>query len=153
MLDTHRIRARIKEIRKRSTLLDKYFKGLAQEMFLKDDRLNAEAERHLQIAIQACIDIANHLVASLGLDRPVKETAEVFDSLAKEDIIPPSFVPTMKRMTGYRNILIHEYVNIDRNITYTNIQKRLPDLSKFAQHIEKFLRKQPPEVSGKHYRT
>lgn len=142
MLDTHRIRTRIKEIRKRSTLLNKYFKGVVQATFLKDDRLNAEAERHLQIAIQACIDIANHLVASLGLDRPAKETAEVFDSLAKEDIIPPSFVPTMKRMTGYRNILIHEYLNVDRRITYTNIQQRLPQLSKFAEYIEKFLEKQ-----------
>ena len=142
MLDTYRIRTRIAEIRKKLTILDKNFKGLSERKFLEDERLNAEAERHLQIAIQACIDIANHIVAALGLERPAKETTEAFYSLAKEKIIPDDFVNTMVKITGYRNVLVHGYLEVNRHETYLNIQKRLPDLSKFAKYIEEFLEKQ-----------
>ena len=141
MLDTYRTKTRIKEIRKRVTFLDKNFKPIHENRFIKDDRLNAEAERHLQIAIQAAIDIANHIVAALGLDRSFRETAEVFASLAKENIIPPEFIDAMVKITGYRNILVHGYMDVNRKITYENIQKHLPDLAKFAQYIEKFLEK------------
>lgn len=141
MLDTHRVRTRIKEIRKRLAILDKDFRNIPEKEFIKDERANAAAERHLQVAIQACIDIANHIVASLGIERPMKDTAEVFSSLAQEDVIPKEFVETMTKITGYRNVLVHDYLEIDRLITYENIQKRLPDLSKFAKHIEEFLEK------------
>lgn len=139
MLDTYRIRVRIKEIRKRLTILDKNFKGVPEKKFTKDESLNAAAERHLQIAIQACIDIANHIVAALGLERPAKETAEAFYSLVKEGIIPDDFVHTMVKITGYRNVLVHGYLEVNRHETYLNIQKRLPGLSKFAKYIEEFL--------------
>ncbi|OGD92419.1 hypothetical protein A2697_00945 [Candidatus Curtissbacteria bacterium RIFCSPHIGHO2_01_FULL_41_44] len=142
MLDTYRIRARIKEIRKRITTLDKNFKGIPQEQFLQDETANAAAERNLQIAIQACLDIANHIVAALGLERPIKETAEAFVSLAQEKIIPETFVDTMVKITGYRNILVHGYLDVNRHITYDNIRNHLVDLSKFARYIENFLERQ-----------
>lgn len=47
----------------------------------------------------------------------------------------------MKKVTGYRNILIHEYLEVERHQTYLNIQKGLKDLVKFAQEIEEFLEK------------
>lgn len=142
MLDTLRVRTRIKEVRKRLTILDKNFKNIPEKEFVKDERVNAAAERHLQVAIQACIDIANHIVASLGIERPMKDTAEVFSSLEQEKFIPKRFVETMTKMTGYRNVLVHDYLEVDRHITYQNIQKRLPDLSKFAKYIEEFIEKQ-----------
>lgn len=142
MLDTHRIRVRIKEIRKRLTILEKNFKKIPEKKFLKDDRINAEAERHLEIAIQAAIDIANHLVAALGLERASRAISEVFYSLAEENIIPEDFAETMVKVTGYRNIIVHGYLDVDRHETYQNIQKGLPDLSKYAKYIEEFLEKQ-----------
>lgn len=142
MLDTRRVRRRVREIRKRLLYLEKDLKPVPKGEFIKDEALNAVAERNLQVAIQACIDIANHIVSALGLELPKEDTAEVFDALSKESIIPESFLPTVKDMVGYRNIVVHDYLDIDRNITYDNIQNHLPDLSKFAQYIEKFLEKQ-----------
>lgn len=142
MLDTYRIKTRIEEIRKRIDVLEQNFKNIPESRFLKDYRLNAEAEHHLQVAIQACIDIASHIVAVFGLERAAEETYEVFESLAQENIIPKKFLPIMRAMTGYRNVVVHDYLSVKRRITYDNIQKRLPDLAKFAQYIEKFLEKQ-----------
>ena len=146
MLDTYRIKTRIEEIRKRIDVLEQNFKNIPESRFLKDYRLNAEAEHHLQVAIQACIDIASHIVAVFGLERAAEETYEVFESLAQENIIPKKFLPIMRAMTGYRNIVVHDYLSVKRRITYDNIQKRLPDLSKFAQYIEEFLEKQKPRA-------
>ena len=146
MLDTYRIKTRIEEIRKRIDVLEQNFKNIPESRFLKDYRLNAEAEHHLQVAIQACIDIASHIVAVFGLERAAEETYEVFESLAQENIIPKKFLPIMRAMTGYRNVVVHDYLSVKRRITYDNIQKRLPDLSKFAQYIEEFLEKQKPRA-------
>ena len=141
MLDIYRIRTRIQEIRKRVLELEKHYKEIAKKKFVKDTRLTAAAERNLQVAIQACVDIANHIIAALGLERPVKETTEVFNTLGSERIIPESFVGTMKKMTGYRNILVHGYLTVDPNKTYGYIQDNLGDFSTFAKHIEKFIEK------------
>ena len=141
MLDIYRVRTRIQEIRKRVIELEKDYKGLAKEKFVKDAKITAAAERNLQVAIQACIDIGNHIVAALGLERPVEETAEVFNALGNEEIIPEDFVDTMKKMTGYRNILVHGYLVVDANKTYEYIQNNLGDFSAFAEHIEIFIEK------------
>jgi uncharacterized protein YutE (UPF0331/DUF86 family) len=141
MLDTYRIRTRLGEIRKRILILEKEFKPLPEEKLVTEESLYAAAERHLEVAIQACLDIANHLVAALGLERPKEEAGEAFLALAKEKIIDDALAKTMKAVVGYRNILIHEYLEIERHQTYLNIQKGLTDLVSFGKEIEKFLEK------------
>ena len=145
MLDTYRIRTRIEEIRKRILILEKDFKKIPEEKLITDENLYAAAERHLQVAIQACLDIANHLVAALGLERPRKEAGEAFLVLAKEKIISQDLAETMRKVVGYRNILVHEYLEIERHQTYLNIQEGLKDLVQFTQEIERFLEKRSKE--------
>lgn len=141
MLDTLRVKSRVAEIRQRLIILEKRFKGVSESQLVEDENLNAAAEHHLQIAIQSCIDIANHIVAALGLERPSHQTGEAFMSLAKEGIITKEFAQTMVKITGYRNVLVHGYLEVDRHQTYFNIQNNLPDLSEFAKQIELFLEK------------
>jgi len=141
VLDTYRIERRIQEIHKRLKKLNDKFKPLRESEFVKDDSLNAEAERHLQTAIQACIDIANHIVASLGFNKKFEKTGEVFYELVENGILDGDFAEKMINITGFRNILVHGYLDVQRNITYDNIQNRLGDLAKFAQYIENFLEK------------
>ena len=139
MLDTYRVKTRIEEIRRRLQILEKDFKSLPEEKLVTDENLYAAAERHLEVAIQACLDIANHLISSLGLERPQKEASEVFFTLAKEGVVPSDLAQVMKLVVGYRNIVAHEYLDVERHFTYKYIQEGLPDLAKFAKEIEKFL--------------
>ena len=141
MLDTYKVLSRIKEIRRRIGLMEEKFKPLSEEELTKNDVLNDAAEHSLQIAIQACIDIANHIVASLGLSRNFESVSEVFYELAKEHIIDGDFANIMISVAGYRNVVVNGYLEVQRKITYDNIQKRPPDLAKFAQCIEEFLEK------------
>ena len=139
MLDTYRIERRIKEVHKRVKFLVDEYRNLTEEEFVKDDMINASAERNLQVAIQACIDIANHIVASLGLDKKFDSTAEVFYELVDNGILDGDFANKMASITGYRNVLVDAYLDVQRKITYDNIQNRLSDLSEFAKYIEEFL--------------
>lgn len=141
MLDTYRVKTRIEEIRKRAQILGKEFRPILKEKLITDETLYAAAERHLEVAIQACLDIANHLVSSLGLERPKKEASEVFFTLAKEGIISQVLAKTMKSAIGYRNILAHEYLEVERHFTYQYIQEGLTDLSHFVKEVEIFLEK------------
>lgn len=144
MLDIYKIKTRIEEMRKRVCLLKKDFKKIPEHKLITDENLYASAERHLEIAIQACLDIANHIVAALGLERPKKEAGEAFLVLAKEKIIKQDLAKIMKKVVGYRNILVHEYLEIERHQTYLNIQEGLKDLVRFAKEIECFLEKFNP---------
>lgn len=142
MLDTYKIKTRLEELRKRILILRRDFSVLPEEKLLSDENLYASAERHLEVAIQACLDIANHIVSSLGLERPKQKSAEVFEILSKEKILDQELTKIMVQVVGYRNILIHEYLVVDRHQTYLNIEKGLDDLVKFGKEINRFLEKQ-----------
>lgn len=141
MLDRQRITSRIEEMRRRVKLLEKDFKPISEDKLVTNENLYAAAERHLEVAIQCCIDIGSHLIAQLGLERPKRENKEIFLILGKEGIIPKEFVQKLTQMVGYRNILVHEYLEVERHNTYVNIQEHLGDFAEFAKYIERYLQK------------
>ncbi len=87
MVDRHVVRARIAKIREYVALLRK-IRGMADERrFASDPLIYGNAERYLQLAIQAVLDVSNHIVADLGANLPA-DNKELFDLLAKRKIVP-----------------------------------------------------------------
>ena len=103
MLDQYKIKTRIEEIRQTVKSLERDFKHLPEEKLITDQIIYRAAERNLEIAIQCIIDISNHIISQLGLERPRKENKEIFLILAKEKIIPMEFAKKIMTMVGYRN--------------------------------------------------
>jgi uncharacterized protein YutE (UPF0331/DUF86 family) len=89
---------------------------------------------NLQRAIQACIDLAAHVVASEGLGVPdtVKEN---FSLLNKKGIITTDLASRMGKMTGFRNIAIHDYQDLDLEILKSILAKNLRDLEEFYVEV------------------
>ena len=89
---------------------------------------------NLQRAIQAAIDLASHVIASdgLGLPNTIKENFEI---LELSGIVSPGTARQMKAMTGFRNIAIHDYRKIDRDILKSILKKNLQDLEIFYMEI------------------
>lgn len=89
---------------------------------------------NLQRAIQACIDLAAHVVASEGLGVPdtVKEN---FSLLNKKGIITADLASRMGKMTGFRNIAIHDYQDLDLEILKSILAKDLRDLEEFYVEV------------------
>ena len=92
----------------------------------------------LIIAIQACIDIASHIVAALGLRKPAA-SRDLFAILAEEKILPSELVSDMQGMVGFRNILAHEYWVVDFDQVYDSLQQDLQHFDRFRDSILAFL--------------
>lgn len=85
---------------------------------------------NLQRAIQANIDIAAHIVASeaLGLPSSLKDN---FRLLFENNIIDENTFKKMQKMTGFRNIAIHDYQSLNIYIFKSILTKNLKDLEDF----------------------
>lgn len=107
------------------------------EEYRQSEALKDRAERNLQLAAQACIDIANHIVADRGFRTP-QGYGDSFLVLMEEGIIPSDLAEKMKMIAGFRNILVHDYLIIDDKIVYNSLLN-LDDFSEFAGIIVKLL--------------
>ncbi len=103
-------------------------------------------ERRLQLAIETCIDIASHLAAALSL--PGRDTtADVFELLGKHGVIPNKLAEKFSsEVVGFRNILIHQYRDIDYQIVFKSYKEDLKDIREFAKAVVAFLEKNPQLV-------
>ncbi|MBY0384873.1 DUF86 domain-containing protein [bacterium] len=91
-------------------------------------------ELNLQRAIQACIDLANVVIAKEGLGLP-NTYRQSFEILEKFQVIDSTIGTTMKSMVGFRNISIHDYEEIKPEIINGIVEKRLTDFEKFYEMI------------------
>lgn len=77
------------------------------------DALTLNIER----ACQAAIDMAMHLVATGHLGVP-QSSSEAFELLERESIISSPLCRSLRAMTGFRNVAIHEYQKLDLDILH-----------------------------------
>ncbi len=92
----------------------------------------------LQLAIQAVIDIGNHILAGLK-ENGIEGYVDIIDKMGEKGIIPPDFAIRIRPMVGLRNILVHEYARIDIRKLYDIIRHNLDDFTRFDGYIRKFL--------------
>lgn len=92
------------------------------------------AEHTLQIAIQAALDIGSHIVSDERLGEP-ERNSDVFERLAKAGWLPPDRVAVMVKMTGFRNVVVHEYDEVDLSILRDILEHRLDDLLAFVAGV------------------
>ena len=85
---------------------------------------------NLQRSVQAVIDLATHIIASegLGLSDTVKGN---FKLLQDAGVISKELAAKMESMVGFRNIAMHDYQAIDKNILKSILIHNLKDLEDF----------------------
>jgi uncharacterized protein YutE (UPF0331/DUF86 family) len=67
---------------------------------------------HLWQAVQSCIDLAVARCAELGLG-PVDDYASAFRALAGIGMVEPELAERLVRAVGFRNVVSHDYENLD----------------------------------------
>ena len=111
---------------------------LSEVEYLVDSDQQDIVERNLQLAIQVCIDIAGYIIAYKGL-RSADKLENVFEVLGEAGIISPSLASRMVGMVRLRNILVHNYLDIDSTIVYEHLTHQLDDFEGFARAILEFV--------------
>jgi uncharacterized protein YutE (UPF0331/DUF86 family) len=131
-------------IRKRLNALDEYLSVLHRqqaysfETFIGDPERYGSAERFLQLSIEILIDIGNHVVADEGLGM-VNWHSDIPAILAEHGYIDEPLKDRWTQMIGFRNVLVHAYLEIDRRIVYEILQHRLDDIEALGQVFAELL--------------
>lgn len=131
-------------VRKRLNKLEEYLtilRGLQKysfEEFIADPEHYGSAERFLQLAIESVGDLGNHVIADLELG-VVNWHSDIPSILAEHGYLDSELKETWIRMIGFRNILVHEYLDIDRKIVYKMLQYHIDDIAALQRVFAQFL--------------
>jgi uncharacterized protein YutE (UPF0331/DUF86 family) len=137
VVDGDLIRRKLTELAQYVTQAEEY-RGLTVERYRQDWKTQRIVERTLQIAIEACVDIASHVLADRGLKAP-STYAETFEILVEAGLMSPELGHVMVEMTGFRNIAVHEYTTIDAEIVVRILRHRLADFRRFEAEALRWL--------------
>jgi uncharacterized protein YutE (UPF0331/DUF86 family) len=107
-----------------------------------DVREERFVEHSLQLAIQAALDVASHIVSDDRLGEP-KTNRQLFEILARHGWITEELQETLRQIVGFRNILVHGYSSVDLDVVRGIVENDLDDLAGFASAIRSRLAKLP----------
>jgi uncharacterized protein YutE (UPF0331/DUF86 family) len=104
-----------------------------------DIREQRFVQHTLQIAIQAALDVASHIVSDDRLGEP-RTNRELFALLERGGWLPSDLTATLHRMAGFRNVLVHGYDAIDIAVVRDILDNHLDDLLRFVSEIRRRVR-------------
>lgn len=111
-----------------------------EEEYLTNLPIRRACEKTIELAIDGVFDIVAMLVAAEKLGFPQEEES-LIDLLAKKKLLTLPLAQKIKRMKGFRNILIHKYGEVDDAQAHEFLSGHLGDFADFEQEIKCYLRK------------
>ena len=133
MVNQSTIKAKINHIENNLQRL-KEKQNITLEELKKNIDLQDIILHNLQLSIQGCIDIASYIISDQGWAVP-DTLAGLFDILAKHKVISEELNGKLKKMVGFRNIIIHEYGSIDLNKVHTILMQDKKDIYTFLKQV------------------
>ena len=124
--------ARLKELEENVRELSR-FKALTLEQIESDRKLVWALRYGLFVSIQSIINITCAVVSHDNLGYP-KSYADCLRLLGQAGYLNDDLAQRLTRAVGMRNILIHEYLDVDDALLFGALD-RLADLSDFAASI------------------
>lgn len=112
-------------------------KKYTESEYIKDPFIYGSSERFLHLAIECAIDIGNHIISDMRYRKP-ETNRDVFEILYENEIISLKLKENLGNMASFRNILVHDYVRIDRGMVYKIITEDLKDLKSYAKEIVRY---------------
>ena len=104
------------------------------EAIRHDVRERRFVEHTLQIAIQAALDVASHIVSDERLGEPETNRA-LFDLLAAAGRLPAGMARTLGDMASFRNVVVHGYRAVDIAVLEDVLKNHLDDLLSFVATV------------------
>ena len=99
--------------------------------FVQDPFIHGTAERNLHLAIECLLDIGNHVISDQGLPKP-DTYADIFRILGEGGMIPPALLKEVEGMAAFRNLLVHDYLRLDRVRVYHLMRDKLEPMKKLG---------------------
>lgn len=113
--------------------LEKHFENVELDKFKDDWLMRSMAERALQVMVEIIIDIAERIIAIENAG-PVASASEAIDKLVELNILKSAQPYT--DMVRFRNLIVHQYEQIDPAIIYDIIKNKLENFRHFRDEID-----------------
>jgi uncharacterized protein YutE (UPF0331/DUF86 family) len=129
-------------IEKRLAVIDTCVSGL--RALARADRLDTDirerrfVERTLQVAIQAALDVASHIVSERRLGEPATNR-ELLTLLERDGWVPSELRARLADMAGFRDVTVHRYDDVDLDVVRDVLKNHLVDLERFTAGVRQKL--------------
>jgi uncharacterized protein YutE (UPF0331/DUF86 family) len=90
-------------------------------------------------AIEACIDVAQHICSAEGWGPPA-DNGDAMRLLGSHDVLTADMADALRKAVGFRNVLVHEYVQVSDDIVTARLGD-LGDLEGFVEQVAAFITK------------
>lgn len=104
------------------------------ELIQQDLREERFVAHTLQLAIQAALDVASHIVSDERLGEP-ENNRRLFELLVENGWVAATLAQPLSRMVGFRNVLVHGYQDVDKAVVRDVVENHLDDLTRFVAAI------------------
>jgi uncharacterized protein YutE (UPF0331/DUF86 family) len=131
------IRRRLEKFAGYLAILDR-LRGYGEQEFIADPERYGSAERFLQVAIESLLDMGSHVIADEG-GGSVNQSRDIPAYFRKCGWIDAALERKWIDMIGFRNVLVHEYTEVDLHIVYDVLQNRLDDFRRIERMFARFL--------------
>jgi uncharacterized protein YutE (UPF0331/DUF86 family) len=112
--------------------------AMPRDTYVADFRTHWAAERGIQLAAEAVLDIANHILAGHFARFP-DTNEQSLDGLLEAQVISAQTRARLRGFGGFRNILVHGYLELDSGQVYDHLQQLPADLHAFIQDVAGWL--------------
>jgi uncharacterized protein YutE (UPF0331/DUF86 family) len=135
--DPEIIRDRESRIREYTSDL-RSFAEISEADFLHNRERQYAVLHALQLAIEACVEIATHICAADALGTPASY-AEAFELLGRAGVLDEPLTEDLRRMARFRNGIVHFYGPVDLPLVYDLLQRRVSDFDRYLVAVESYL--------------
>ncbi|MGH3097568.1 MAG: type VII toxin-antitoxin system HepT family RNase toxin [Streptosporangiales bacterium] len=136
MVDEERVSRLISRVRDDIAALRATRQTRAAPDLTKDTTTLDALKYRFVTAIEGCVRVAQHLLASEGWAIP-ETNADAFRQLAKHDVLDAQVAESMARAVGFRNVLVHEYADVDDDRVVAQLD-HLDDLEGFTRQVTRW---------------
>lgn len=113
-------------------------KKIEKRTFLNDFHVFGLVEHYLHLSIEAVLDIAKLIIIAYRFPRP-EEPQDALRILHDQKIISGKLYNELSGIAGFRNVLIHEYEKVNRQIVFVYLHHNLNQFKDFKRQILRFL--------------
>lgn len=114
------------------------YRGITIDQYRKDWKIQRIVERTLQMIIELCVDIANHIIADRGLRVPATYS-EAFEVLGEAGLLDAARRDVMIRMSKFRNVVVHDDARADHTVVVQILREHLEDITLFKAAVLKWI--------------
>lgn len=111
---------------------------------IKNDRvLTAAIERYFQLVVDLMIDVNVHVIREGNFGAP-DDLQDTFNMIGSHQVIDSAFAEKIAPIVGARNMLVHRYEKLDKDLFLRNLKKNFPDFKRYISEIFAFVEKYSP---------